>query len=185
MTRGVEDRPSGWVYAEPAHDFTAVREEGVAVVLLDRGLRHDVEETSPWLLAGLKTVSFAVHLAALREARRRGADDAVFVSSDGLLLEGATSSLLVRSGGLLWTPGARIGVLDGTTQANAFRYAESLGLETGHRLAGPAELESAEAAWLVSSVRRAVPIRAVDGRPLPVDREFTAGLNEFLAGIRE
>ncbi len=187
MTRGVEGdgRPSGWVYAEAAKDFSAVREAGVAVVLLDRGMRHDVEQTSPWLLAGAKTLSYAANLAALREAARRGADDVVFVSSDGYLLEGPTSSLLVRSGDTLWTPGTGIGVLDGTTQANAFRYAEALGLETAFRLAEVAQLQSADAAWLVSSIRRAVPIHTVEGRSLPVDREFTAGMNAFLAEVDE
>ena len=187
LTRGVEgdDRPSGWVYATPVRDFSAAREAGVSVVLLDRGVRHDVEQTSPWLLAGVKSLSYAVNMAALREAARRGADDAVFVSSDGYLLEAPTSSLLVRSGGALWTPGTGIGILDGTTQASAFRYAESLGLETGFRLAAPAQLVDADGAWLVSSVRRAVPIHAVDDRELPVDRAFTDGLNEYLDRIEE
>jgi len=187
ITRGVEGdgRPTGWVTAEPAKDFTAIREAGVAIVLLDRGVRHDIEQTSPWLLAGAKTLSYAMNLAALREAARRGADDAVYVSSDGVLLEGPTSSLLVRSGSTLWTPGTGIGVLDGTTQASAFRYAESVGLETGYRLAGPEALAAADGAWLLSSIRRAVPIHTVDGAAMPVDAEFTSGMNAFLARIEE
>ncbi len=185
LTRGVDGLPSGWVAAELTPDFSEVREHGIAVVLLDRGLRHDIEETSPWLLGGAKTLSYAINMAALREAARRGADDAVFVSADGQLLEGPTSSLLVRSGSLLWTPGIGIGVLDGTTQASAFAYAATVGLETGFRLAPAAELLAADAAWLVSSIRRAVPIHTVDGRPLPVDRPFTEGMNAFLAGVDE
>lgn len=187
LTRGVEggEAPTGWVYAAHSADFTAARTEGVRVALLDRGVRHDVESTSPWLLAGAKTLSYAVNLAAHREAQRRGADDAVFVSSDGYLLEGPTSSLLVRSGDVLWTPGTGIGVLDGTTQANAFRYAESVGLATDYRLVPPSALESADAAWLLSSVRRAAPIREVDGRPMTVDRALTDGMNAFLATIEE
>ncbi len=54
--------------------------------MLDRGYRHDAERTSPWLLAGAKTLSYAVNRAMLREAARRGADDAIFVSSDGYVL---------------------------------------------------------------------------------------------------
>ncbi|MET0590771.1 MAG: aminotransferase class IV, partial [Naasia sp.] len=107
LTRGVEGAGSGatgWAYAAPASDFTAVRRDGIRVVTLDRGYRHDIAQTAPWLLAGSKTLSYAVNRAVLREAARREADDAVFVSSDGFLLEGSTSNLLLRVGDKLVTP---------------------------------------------------------------------------------
>lgn len=187
MTRGIEgdDKPTGWVYGSPSGDFTRARKEGVRVILLDRGYRHDIEATAPWLLAGAKTLSYAVNRAVAREAARREADDVVFVSSDGVLLEGPTSTLVFRRGNVLLTPGTGLGILDGTTQANVFRYAESQGLETGFELAGPEALTSADAAWLVSSVRLAAPIRSVDGTPLAIDAEFTAALNAHLKSLVE
>lgn len=187
MTRGIEgdDKPTGWAYASPSPDYSRVRVEGVRVVLLDRGYRHDIEATAPWLLAGAKTLSYAVNRAVAREAARREADDVVFVSSDGVLLEGPTSTLVFRRGDTLLTPGTGLGILDGTTQANVFRYAESQGLKTGFELAGPDALLGADAAWLVSSVRLAAPIRAVDGVELAIDREFTAALNSHLKQLVE
>jgi len=189
LTRGVEGdpdaRPTGWVYATHSPDYSRVRAEGIRVVLLDRGLRHDVEQTSPWLLAGAKTLSYAINRAAQREAARRGADDVIFVSSDGYILEGPTSSVIARTGDVLWTPGTGLGILDGTTQATLFRFAESLGIETGYRLARPEDLEGADAIWLVSSVRHAAPVREVDGRPVAVDAGFTGAMNEYLASLTE
>lgn len=187
MTRGVEgdDKPTGWAYASPSPDYSRLRVDGVRVVLLDRGYRHDIEATAPWLLAGAKTLSYAVNRAVAREAARREADDVVFVSSDGVLLEGPTSTLVFRRGDTLLTPGTGLGILDGTTQANVFRYAESQGLQTGFELAGPDALVGADAAWLVSSVRLAAPIRAVDGVELSIDREFTAALNAYLKQLVE
>ncbi|CAN5246724.1 aminodeoxychorismate lyase [soil metagenome] len=187
MTRGIEgdDRPTGWVYGSPSPDYTRVRREGVRVVLLDRGYRHDIQETAPWLLAGAKTLSYAINRAAMREAARREADDVVFVSSDGVLLEGPTSTLVLRKGSTLLTPGTGLGILDGTTQANVFRYAESQGMTTGFELAGPEALLDADAAWLVSSVRLAAPIREVEGAPLAIDHEFTAALNEYLKNLTD
>jgi 4-amino-4-deoxychorismate lyase len=187
MTRGIEggDRPTGWAYAAHSPDYSRERTEGVRVVLLDRGLRHDVERTSPWLLAGAKTLSYAVNRAVFREAARRDADDVVFVSSDGFLLEGPTSTLVYRRGDSLLTPGTGLGILDGTTQANVFRYAEGLGLATGFELAPPETLRTADAAWLVSSVRLAAPVRAVDGAPLPVDADLSAGLNSWLRTLKD
>jgi len=187
MTRGVEGsgQPTGWAYGAHSPDYSRARTEGVRVVLLDRGYRHDVQDTSPWLLQGAKTLSYAVNRAVAREAARRDADDVVFVSSDGILLEGPTSTLVFRRGDAILTPGTGLGILDGTTQANVFRFAEAQGLTTGFELATPDLLRAADAAWLVSSVRLAAPIRAVDGETLPVDAEFTARLNEYLRTIQD
>src|SRR5690606_30109253 len=92
------DAPSGWAFGAPSPDFSAARTAGIRIVLLDRGYRHDIAQTSPWLLAGAKTLSYAVNRAAFREAARRGADDSLFVSSDGYLLEGPVSTLIIRRG---------------------------------------------------------------------------------------
>jgi 4-amino-4-deoxychorismate lyase len=157
----------------------------VRIVLLDRGYRHDVATTSPWLLQGAKTLSYAVNTASLREARRRGADDVVFVSSDGIVLEGPTSSVLLRRGDRLLTPGTGLAILEGTTQGSIFDLARSAGLGTGFELTTPESLLEADAVWLVSSVRHAVPVVAIDGAPMPVDRALTDRINAFLTEIAE
>ncbi|TCL87755.1 4-amino-4-deoxychorismate lyase [Curtobacterium sp. PhB142] len=182
LTRGVEgtDRPTGWVYAAPSVDSTAARTEGISVVVLDRGYRHDVERTSPWLLQGAKTLSYAVNMAALREAARRGADDALFVSSDGYVLEGTRANLLLKVGDRLVTPRTDIGILAGTTQADVFRFAEQEGIETAYELVTLADLHAADALWLVSSVRQAAPIRSVNGDARAIDADLTDRINEFL-----
>ncbi|TDW50925.1 4-amino-4-deoxychorismate lyase [Curtobacterium sp. PhB25] len=182
LTRGVEgtDRPTGWVYAAPSVDSTAARTEGISVVVLDRGYRHDVERTSPWLLQGAKTLSYAVNMAALREAGRRGADDALFVSSDGYVLEGTRANLILKVGDRLVTPRTDIGILAGTTQADVFRFAEQEGIETAYELVTLADLQAADALWLVSSVRQAAPIRSVNGDARAIDADLTDRINEFL-----
>lgn len=186
-TRGIEGvgRPTGWVLGAPSPDHSAARTNGIDVVVLDRGLPHDSAGELPWLLQGAKTLSYAVNMAALREARRRGADDALFVSSDGVLLEGPTSNLLIRRGDRIITPSTSLGILAGTTQAEAFRFARLRGMTTSYEVLGPEVLEDADALWFLSSVRNAAPIRSVDGAPRPIDAEFTAGLNAHLLARRD
>ena len=186
LTRGIEGAgvPTGWVYAALSPDHSDDRATGISVVVLDRGYRHDVSHTSPWLLAGAKTLSYAINKASVREAVRRGADDVVFVSSDGILLEGPTSTLIYRRGDALFTPDPAVGILDGTTQANLFRFAEGLGMTTAFEVAPVEALRGADAAWLVSSVRLAAPIRELDGEPFPVDAELTAAMNDHLLALR-
>jgi hypothetical protein len=66
----------------------------VAAVTLDRGLPAEGAGDMPWLLAGAKTLSYAVNMAALRHAERLGAGDVIFVSSEGYLLEGPRSTVV-------------------------------------------------------------------------------------------
>lgn len=183
MTRGVEGgdgTPTAWLLARPARDFTGVRRSGVSVVTLDRGYASDAADGAPWLLLGAKHLSYATNAAALREASRRGADDVIFTSTDGLALEGPTSSLLVRRGAVVESPGVESGILAGTTQATAFGFFESRGLRTRFAPVRAHDLAEADALWLVSSVRQAVAVHTLDGRPMPVDDEMTAELNEWL-----
>ncbi|WP_236713662.1 aminotransferase class IV, partial [Rathayibacter tanaceti] len=121
----------------------------------------------------------AVTRAALREAAARGADDVVWRTSDGLLLEGATSSLVLLTAGVLATP-VSSGVLAGTTVERILALGRGLGLDAARRELPVAALVAADAAWLVSSTRRAVPIRSVDTAPLRLDHALTAA---FEAGL--
>jgi 4-amino-4-deoxychorismate lyase len=192
MSRGVEEAagslhpdaliPTGWALAAVSPDHSAARRDGIRVVLLNRGYPHDIAQTSPWLLAGAKTLSYAINRGVFREAARRGADDVIWVSSDGYLLEGAVSNLILKLGTTLLTPRTDLGILAGTTQADIFTWAAGNGFTTDYRLLTIDDLDAAEAAWLVSSGRHAAPIRAVDGRDYPVDTTLSAEINDYLRG---
>ncbi|MEW2013752.1 MULTISPECIES: aminodeoxychorismate lyase [Microbacterium] len=187
LSRGVEHgpTPTAWVTVAPAADFTKARTEGIAVAVLDRGYSIDLPGRAPWLLLGAKTLSYAVNMAAIREAKRRGADDAVFVSSDGFVLEAPTASLIIRRGDAFVTPAPNGGILHGTTQLSLFEHLAAQGFETAYETLPASALYEADAAWLVSSVRLAAPITAVDGRPLAVDAELTASFNRYLLSPRD
>lgn len=187
LSRGVEHgpAPTAWVTASPAADFTTARTEGVAVVTLDRGIDSGAPARAPWLLLGAKTLSYAVNMAAIREARGRGADDAVFVSSDGILLEAPTASLVLRIGDRFVTPEPGAGILHGTTQISLFAHLADTGHDVAYETLRASALAEADQAWLLSSVRLAAPIRSVDGVGLTIDREFTRSLNDYLLTPRD
>jgi 4-amino-4-deoxychorismate lyase len=184
LTRGDEEDPTvgpiGWAHVHVSEDFTAARRDGVKVVLLSRGYARDITESAPWLLQGAKTLSYAVNRAALREAARRGADDVLFTTTDGFVLEGPTSSLVARFGDTLVTIPSEDGVLPGTTQQGMFDYASTIGLATQFRDIRVDELADADALWLTSSVRLAAPVTAVDGAPRAFDDALTSAVNAYL-----
>lgn len=187
LSRGLDPgpKPTAWVYVVPGADFTAARERGIRVITLDRGIDRGAGERAPWLLLGAKTLSYAANMAAIREAKRRSADDALFVTSDGFVLEGPTSSVIVRIGDRFVTPPPAAGILHGTTQRSLFAHLEATGRTGEYRDVTVDELRSADAAWLVSSVRLAAPITALDDVPMPVDEDATRDFNAYLLSPRD
>ena len=187
MSRGDEAGtgvPTGWALAF----VPAARAEIPApldVVTLDRGYRSDVAQTSPWLLQGAKTLSYAVNMAAMREARRRDAQDVIFLSIDGFVLEGPNSTVIARFGDRFVTPPVELGILPGTTQHDAFAALHRDGRQTQVRPLTAAELTEASALWLCSSTRGAAPIAHLDGRTVPVDADATAIMNHALDDRKE
>jgi len=183
-TRGIEGTgtPTCWIHARVSDDWTPYR-AGMRVAALDRGLATTVAGTSPWLLPGAKTLSYAVNMAAVREAKRRGAADVLFVASDGYVLEGPTSTLLVRRGDEYLTTPVSAGVLPGTSVASLFAWlAEHEGSAVREQLMTVADVAGADGAWLLSSTRLAAPITHLDEAELPVDHELTARFEKVLKG---
>ena len=66
-------------------------------------------------------------MAALRFARGSGADDVIFVSSEGRVLEGPRSTVVIARGERLLTPPPEHGILPGTTQQALFEVRRGKG----------------------------------------------------------
>jgi 4-amino-4-deoxychorismate lyase len=147
------------------------RSHGVAAVTLPRGLAAEGATEMPWLLAGAKTLSYAVNMAALRHAERLGAGDVIFVGSDGYLLEGPRSTVVIATeldgNPALFTPPPWYPILRGTTQQALFEVARNKGYDCDYRALRPADLVAAQGVWLVSSITLAARVHTLDGRPLP------------------
>jgi 4-amino-4-deoxychorismate lyase len=202
VTRGPEGAaaPTCWVQASPpAAAGRRQRETGIDVILLDRGYDSEVGERAPWLLLGAKTLSYAVNMAALRYAHRHGADDVIFTSADGRVLEGPTSTVLLAhletvddgAGGVrtirrLITPQLDSGILPGTSQGALFTAAKAAGWELGYGPLEPKDLLDADAVWLISSIRLLAPVNHIDGQEIgtpELRRQLTAELSALFSTI--
>jgi 4-amino-4-deoxychorismate lyase len=146
--------------------FEEERRRGLRLVLLTTATDPLVRAASPWLLAGVKTISYAVHMAAQRTARARGADDAVLVGLGGELLEAPTASLWWRTGQTLYTPSLDLGILAGITRAVLCELAPGLGLKVLEGVFSAEDLAAADEAFLSSSTREVMPVVEVDGAPV-------------------
>lgn len=114
------------------------------------------------VLTGVKSLSYGANMQATRIAKSRGAEEAVMVRPDGIVLEAPTSTIFWVSpqGGLL-TPSIASGILESITRARVVR---ELHVEEGEY---PLEdLHAASEAFLASTVREVQPVAAIDGREL-------------------
>ena len=157
----------------PDH-LDALRERGQRLISL-RGIRAE----EPWLLPGVKSTSYAVNMAAEAEAKRRGADDAVFFDGAGTVLEGPTTNVWWRRDRTLYTPSLDLGILAGVTRAAVLDAAGDLAYDVREGAFDLAELATADEAFTSSSVREVMPVVELDEAPIargPAADELQAAL---------
>jgi 4-amino-4-deoxychorismate lyase len=140
-----------------------LRARGMSVVSLPIGVPYRLRAEAPWILGGVKSTSYAVNMAATAEAKRRGADDALFLAESEIVLEGPTTNIWWRTGQTLLTPSLETGILAGITRDFVIEAAPALGYEIREGVYGRAELAAAEEAFTSSSVRELMPVVSLDG----------------------
>jgi branched-chain amino acid aminotransferase len=115
------------------------------------------------ILNGVKSLSYAANMQSTRLAKGQGADEAVLVKPDGIVLEPPTSSVFwVSPQGALRTPALDNGVLESITRD---RLVKALEVEEG---AWPvADLRAAKEAFLASTTREIQAVATIDGTDLP------------------
>ena len=144
-------------------------------------------------IATLKTTSRADYVYARLEARRAGADDAVFLTTGGYLSEATTANIfLVRRApdGVteLATPSLDCAILPGTTRSWLLRWAAVAGLRPVEGLLLADELAAADEAFICASVAGIVPVTRFNGhavgsgRPGPWTLRARADREAFIRG---
>jgi 4-amino-4-deoxychorismate lyase len=167
----------------PPH-LDELRARGMKVVSAPLGLDAELRAVAPWLLGGVKSTSYAVNMAAQAEAERRGADDAVFVASGDVVLEGPVTNVWWSYERVLYTPALELGILAGVTRATLVGEAAALGYEVREGAFPLAHMAGAQEAFTSSSVREVMPVveldgtRVGDGAPGPAAQQLQAALRK-------
>lgn len=130
--------------------------------LVSSSVRRDPE--SP--LSALKTTSRADYVYARIEARNAGADDALFLTTDGFVSEATSANIFVVRGDELATPSLACAILPGTTRDWILRWAEGVGLRPEEGFLTTRHLHDADEAFISSSVAGILPVTRFDGEPI-------------------
>lgn len=120
----------------------------------------------PWELSGVKTISYAPNLAASRVARRHGADDALLMSDDGVVLEGPTFSVGWCRGEVVFMPPLELGILDSITR----RVVEEIWPGVRESEVSVDELQEVDEVFVMSTVWEVTPVTALGGTSLEAGR---------------
>ena len=126
----------------------------------------------PWrrtpagMLSGLKTWNYAELTLGLEEARRRDADEGLWLDTRGFLLEGCASNLFVVRRERVFTPAVRSGILPGVTRSHAIGAIREIGLPLHEGKVRLPRLRYADEAFLTSSLRAVRPLVRFEGRPI-------------------
>ncbi len=153
----VVSRSGQWVVfggpIDPADDGRAV----AAVVLPWR--RHRLDPT-----AGIKSLGYAAAMLGLEEARRRGANEGLWLNERGHVIEACTGNVFVARGRAVVTPSLKDGARDGVTRWRAIVALRELGFSVRQSKVRIATLRAADEIFLTSSLRGVRPVVRIDGR---------------------
>lgn len=134
-----------------------------------------------WDLAGAKVISYAPNLAATRRAQAEGFEDALLLTTDGVILEGPTFSVGWVADGRLETPSLELGILDSITRRVVLELASEIGLDVSEGVWALSRLEAASEVCAWSTIREVQPVVAVGEmvwEPGPVTDRLTRAFHE-------
>jgi branched-chain amino acid aminotransferase len=162
----------------------------------DEGVRNGIRvKVSPWRRFGRANLPLAKMtgayinaMLAKIDAVQGGYDEAIMLSNEGGVCEGAGENIFLVEGGVVYTPPLSAGCLDGITRDTIM----TLLREDGHRVVEHdlerERLYRADELMLTGTAAEVTPVREVDdrpigeGRPGPVTRLAQALYTDLVAG---
>jgi branched-chain amino acid aminotransferase len=154
------EKPSRVVLVEPfVPPPSEAYERGIDAILV-----RAARPTDSTPAAGAKIANYLTSLLAIREARRRGAVEALIVDAHGSVLEGTTSNVFFVKGGALVTPPEEVGILAGITRAHILDVAGRLSIGVALRAVVESELFDADEIFISSTLREVLPVVRLDGK---------------------
>ena len=109
----------------------------------------------------IKSLQYLPYLRAYQQAKKRGADEAVWVNRKGELVEGSRTNVFVVKGGALFTPALKCGCLKGITRQIVLRLAKEMKIPCRESVVSPRDLLDADEAFLTNAVIGLIPLTFV------------------------
>jgi len=152
--------PSLVIIVKPFEEPPArVFEQGIKISLVSI-VRNHPASVNPIV----KSNNLLNNALAMQEANRTGAEEALMCNYRGELSECSQSNFFMVRGGVVLTPKSHAGLLEGVTRAFLFEVGRDLEIEVREETLSPADLETADEAFITSTTRELTPVTRVDDR---------------------
>ncbi|MEZ4814915.1 MAG: aminodeoxychorismate lyase [Bdellovibrionota bacterium] len=130
-------------------------------------------------LSGLKTISYGENVKALFFAKKNGANEALFLNTQGHVCEGTGSNVAWIKQGKLFTPKLETGCLAGITRALMLELAQKNSIPVEEVQAPLSELLAADEVILTSTLREVQWVSSVD------DKKWDPSSNKVAKKLKE
>ncbi|HEX5475620.1 MAG TPA: aminotransferase class IV [Vicinamibacterales bacterium] len=175
LTRGIGEltydpastpTPSLVIIVKPFEEQPArIFEQGIVVSLVDV-LRNHPGSVNP----AIKSNNLLNNALAMQAAYRHGAEEGLMCNYRGELTECSQANFfLVRDGAAL-TPPSSAGLLEGITRQFLFEVGQAIGIDVREAVLVPADLDTADEAFITSTTRELNPVVRVDARTIGTGR---------------
>jgi branched-chain amino acid aminotransferase len=171
LTRGVGELsydlqstpvPSLVIIVKPLEEVPArVLTDGIKVALVPI-LRNHPGSVNPVI----KSNNLLNNALAMQEANRRGAAEGLMCNYRGELSECSQANFFIVRDGAALTPKNDAGLLKGLTRDFLFEVGQDAGVDVRYETLFPADLETAEEAFITSTTRELSPVTQIDNRPI-------------------
>jgi branched-chain amino acid aminotransferase len=165
-----------FVVSEPTVIIREWKRDWKPLRILTSSIRRGVVEA---IDPKVKCANFLPNVLSYIEARRNGADDALFLSNKGHVQEATTSNIFIVMDSTLLTPPLWVGVLPGITRDVIMRIAKKEGIPLKEEAFTRYHLYTCSEAFLTNSVRGVLGIKEVDRRGIPAPGPITEKLSSL------
>ncbi len=154
--------PTTVIIVKPLEEPPArVFNEGINICLVPI-LRNHPGSVNPLIKAN----NLLNNALAMQEANRRGGEEGLMCNYRGELSECSQANFFMVRAGVVLTPKSEAGLLEGITRAFIFEVGKDAGIEVHEAILTPADLETADEAFITSTTRELSPVTKIDGRPV-------------------
>lgn len=134
-------------------------------------------------LTGHKTLNYLENILARQAARAAGADEALFVTPSGHVLEGSATSLFIVKDGRACTPPLAAGILPGVARA---RVLALIGPERAQeRPLTLEEVRAADECFVTNALMGVMPVCTLDGHRFPAHSPETSAVRHLFNNAPE